>query len=225
MSVRPRRSRRVWIIAGSLALLAVLTLAANGTASSRINHALDTLSAATDNHVTLKTTGAPALVDLATRRVSLTASIDQTGLNRLVACTASAKSAGATSGSAGLKGVTIALNSTGLSATKTITVAGRSLPASISLDTSVEDGELLLTPGTVSVAGLQLPAAQLERLLPATGKSSAATLLQPRKIGSDLPAGVTLQSVNVSSSRLEVGLSAPIGIDASRGNVGAIANC
>ena len=95
-------------------------------------------------------------------------------------------------------------------------VFGQAIPLTVRLALSVEDGDVLLSPTSVSVVGLSLTAEQISA---ATGTLLDPILRpEPLCVRSEIPAGITLTDISLSSTgsaNIDVALSPRILSDAT----------
>ena len=95
---------------------------------------------------------------------------------------------------------TVGIAAPDITATTELSLFGAAVPVGLSLTPSAEDGELVLTPTSVQVAGSDITADELRRQF---GIVSNAVLRDwPVCIAAELPKGLTLSEVAVEGERL-----------------------
>lgn len=99
----------------------------------------------------------------------------------------------------------VALHAPDATATGSVSVLGMSVPVSVTVTPGIADGDLELTPGSLSVGGVQLDADQVRATLGALGEKLTAT--QRICIADRLPAGVRLTGLSI------VGTEAVVDVD------------
>lgn len=180
---RPSRGRRRLLLGGAVALVVVLLLAvADAVVRAQLGDRLTARAAcALDDQgardVRVAVGGGSGLVTLLTRRV------DRVEVSAVLPFAALGDRAWSPSDGSGA-----ALGDVSWSAQDGLLVAAtelrrrvRTVPLTVALQVDADDGDLLVTPQTVEVAGLRLPADRAAQLLPV----SSADLLVPRRVDVD----------------------------------------
>lgn len=99
----------------------------------------------------------------------------------------------------------VALAEPNIVVTAPLTVLGISVPLDVAIRPQAAAGALLLTPGTVSVAGIALPAAQLSKQFGAGARAALAT--RTVCVAKYLPAVLRLTDAEVRSGKLVLTLA------------------
>ncbi|AEE44346.1 hypothetical protein [Cellulomonas fimi] len=176
---RLRRHRRVLLGGAVAAVVVLLLVVADTVVRAQVDHRLTARAAcALDGRgvrdVRVTVGGGPALVTLLTRRAER---VEVAAVLPFSVLGDRAWSPGDGSGAA-LGDVSWSAQDGLLVATTELRRRVRTVPLAVALQVDADDGDLLVTPQTVEVAGLRLPADRAAQLLPA----SSGDLLVPRRV-------------------------------------------
>jgi hypothetical protein len=89
-----------------------------------------------------------------------------------------------------------------------VTVRAAEVPVTVTLNPVLSSGVLRLEAGDVSVAGLHLPSAAVDRLL--SRLPAGERLAEGVELGNLLPSGVTVSDVDVDEASMRLGLEVPV---------------
>lgn len=138
--------------------------------------------------VSVHATGVPVRGDADIHSATATVSMDETQLQGLLSTVD------------GFPADSVGLAAPDVTMSKTVTVLGFSAPVGIALTPSAKNGELLLTPDTVTLGGLTLSAADAKSRF---GDAASAVVRDwPVCVAQYVPAGMTLTDVHVTGSEL-----------------------
>jgi len=194
------RSRRLLLIgAAALAAAIALVVTAEIVVRSQLDTALDALGEGLPEGVEVSSVGGFALWSVATGRAAVEVSLDDEAVQTILECRTGRE-------------MSVRMSDGGIGVTTEIEIRGRSVPVSATLLAREQDGEWMLAPDAIVVAGLSLPPQAITRIL---GERA------PDWLGS----GVSLPStdrldvtgVTVTDGEAEVFVSAPLARNADAG--------